>query len=74
MTKQRERVSHSVATLASSTLLLMSAFSPAEGAEGRVDARDIRVLKPGTQATGCEFRSMARGDDMERIFKKASRI
>lgn len=53
--------------------LLLSASCPA-WADDRVDWRDIRVLKSGTEAPGCEFRGMAQDDDMEDILKKASKI
>ena len=36
--------------------------------------RDTRVLKPGTEATGCEFRGMAQDDNMEDILKKAGKM
>ncbi len=54
-------------------VLLLPASCPAQD-DGRVDWREIRVLKPGSEAAGCEFRGMAQDDDMEDVLKKARKI
>jgi len=61
-----------VATIAS-VVLLPGLLAPASG-DDRVDWRDIRVLKAGSETPGCEFRGMAQDDDMEDLLKKAGKI
>lgn len=61
-----------VATIAS--VALASELPASASGDDRVDWRDIRVLKAGSEAPGCEFRGMAQDDDMEDLLKKARKI